>query len=40
VIYGFVEAQKANHRVSTMCRTLKVFKRGYYGWRETTLPEG
>jgi putative transposase len=34
VIYGFVEAQKANHPVSTMCRTLKVSKSGYYGWRE------
>jgi putative transposase len=34
VIYGFVEAEKANHPVSTMCRTLKVSKSGYYGWRE------
>jgi len=34
VIYGFVEAEKANHSVSTMCRTLKVSKSGYYGWRE------
>jgi putative transposase len=34
VIYGFVEAQKANHPLSTMCRTLKVSKSGYYGWRE------
>ena len=28
-----VEAQKANHKVSTMCRVLKVSKSGYYGWR-------
>jgi putative transposase len=34
VIYGFVEAQKANHPVSTMCRTLEVSKSGYYGWPE------
>jgi putative transposase len=34
VIYGFVQAEKANHSVSTMCRTLKVSKSGYYGWRE------
>jgi putative transposase len=34
VIYGFVEAEKANHRVSAMCRTLKVSKSGYYGWRK------
>ena len=29
-----MEAEKANHRVSAMCRTLKVSKSGYYGWRE------
>jgi putative transposase len=34
VIYGFVEAEKANHPVSMMCRTLKVSKSGYYGWQE------
>ncbi len=34
MIYGFVEAEKANHPVSTMCRTLEVSKSGYYGWRE------
>jgi putative transposase len=34
VIYGFVEAEKANRPVSTMCRTLKVSKSGYYAWRE------
>jgi putative transposase len=33
VIYSFIEAQKANHRVSAMCRVLKVSKSGFYGWR-------
>jgi putative transposase len=33
VIYAFVEAQKANHRVNAMCRALKVSKSGFYGWR-------
>jgi putative transposase len=33
VIYAFVEAEKANHRVSTMCGALKVSKSGFYDWR-------
>jgi putative transposase len=34
VIYAFIETEKANHRVSAMCRTLKVSKKsGFYGWR-------
>lgn len=33
MIYAFVEAEKANHRVSAMCRTLKVSKSGFYDWR-------
>jgi putative transposase len=34
VIYAFVEAEKANHRVNAMCRTLKVSKCGFYSWRD------
>jgi len=33
VIYAFVEAQKANRRISRMCRTLKVSKSGFL-WLE------
>jgi putative transposase len=34
VIYAFIEAQKTKHRVSVMCRTLKVSKSGFYGWED------
>ena len=34
VIYAFIEAQKTNHRISRMCKTLKVSKSGFYGWRD------
>jgi putative transposase len=33
VIYGFVEAEKANHSIGTLCRALRVSKSGYYSWR-------
>src|SRR3712207_8836211 len=35
VIYTFVEAEKANHRINRMCRALKVSKSGFYGWRRS-----
>ena len=34
MIYTFIEAQKANHRVGVMCKVLKVSKSGFYGWRD------
>jgi putative transposase len=34
VIYAFVEAEKAKHRVNAMCKALKVSKSGFYGWRD------
>jgi putative transposase len=37
VRFGFIEAEKAHHRVATLCRMLRVSRAGYYAWR--TRPE-
>ncbi len=34
VIYAFIETEKSNHRISRMCKALKVSKSGFYGWRD------
>jgi putative transposase len=31
-VFRFIEAEKANHRVATMCRVLEVSRSGYYAW--------
>jgi len=31
-VFRFIEAEKANHAVSTMCRVLEVSRSGYYAW--------
>ena len=31
-LYRFIAAQKADHRVSTLCRTLGVSRSGFYSW--------
>ena len=34
MIYAFIETEKPNHRISSMCRALKVSKSGFYDWRD------
>ena len=31
-LYRFIAAEKAGHRVSTLCRTLGVSRSGFYSW--------
>ena len=32
--FAFIDAEKANHDVSTLCRVLQVQRSGYYAWRD------
>ena len=32
-VYRFVQAEKANHSVRTLCRVMRVARAGYYAWR-------
>jgi putative transposase len=31
-VFRFIEAEKANHKIATMCRVLEVSRSGYYAW--------
>ena len=31
-MFRFIEAEKANHAIATMCRVLRVSRSGYYAW--------
>jgi transposase InsO family protein len=31
-VFRFIDAEKANHKVATMCRVLEVSRSGYYAW--------
>jgi putative transposase len=31
-VFRFIDAEKANHKIATMCRVLEVSRSGYYAW--------
>jgi len=33
VRFGFIQAEKANHRVTKLCRLLRVSRQGFYAWQ-------
>jgi putative transposase len=37
VKYAFIERQRLDHRVSTLCRVIGASKAGFYDWRERNL---
>jgi hypothetical protein len=32
VRFAFIDAEKAHHRITTLCRLLKVSRAGFYAW--------
>ena len=32
--FAFVDAKKAEHKITTLCRVLQVRRSGYYAWVE------
>lgn len=32
--YAFIERERPNYRINTLCRVIQVSKAGFYGWRE------
>ena len=33
MIFGFIAAEKANHKVTTLCRVLGVSRSGFHAWQ-------
>lgn len=37
MIFAFVDEERGNHHVSTLCRTMKVTRAGYYAWKSRSI---
>ncbi|MCA1790940.1 MAG: IS3 family transposase, partial [Thioalkalivibrio sp.] len=35
-MYRFIQSEKANHSVRTLCRVMRVARAGYYAWQRRT----